>query len=88
MAAAFGALAANTPVAVTAFLAAADRVGGHRRQPPLGDPARWFDVFGAYDQLSSAQPLEQIGPSLTALVIWVGAPAVAGLAVALRREVK
>ena len=87
MAAAFGALAANTPVAVTAFLVAPTAWAAIAANLPP-ETARWFDVFGAYDQLSSAQPLEQIGPSLTALVIWVGAPAVAGLAVALRREVK
>ena len=87
MAAAFGALAANTPVAITAFLVAP--TAWARCRPDLPQSvARWFDVFGAYDQLASTRPFDQLGPSLTSVAVWVAIPAIVGVVVALRREVK
>jgi ABC-type transport system involved in multi-copper enzyme maturation permease subunit len=86
MAAAFGALAAQTAVALVAYLAAptawalvADGLQG---------VAPWFDVFTAYDQLSSSQPFDHLAQTLTAITVWVVVPSVVGIVRSLRREVK
>jgi hypothetical protein len=87
MAAGFGALAAQTAVAVGAFLVAPTvwTVAG-----PLlfGSNAQWFDVFSAYDQLSSDAPLTNLPQTLTAIAVWVVLPTTIGVARSLRREVK
>jgi ABC-type transport system involved in multi-copper enzyme maturation permease subunit len=87
MAAGFGALAAQTAAAVGAFLVAPTlwSVAG-----PLlfGSNAQWFDVFSAYDQLSSDAPLTNLPQTITAIVIWVVLPTTIGVARSLRREVK
>jgi ABC-type transport system involved in multi-copper enzyme maturation permease subunit len=87
MGAAFGALAANTPVALSAFLLAptlwtmlADSV--------LKSAAGWFDIFDAYGRLSSDQPLDDIAQTLTAIAVWVVVPAAIGLGGSMRREIK
>jgi hypothetical protein len=87
MAAAFGALAANTPAAITAFLVA-PTVWATVSTSVLGAAAPWVDIFTAYDRLASAHPFGELGQTLTAMAIWVVAPAVVGLARSLRREVK
>jgi ABC-type transport system involved in multi-copper enzyme maturation permease subunit len=87
MAAGFGALAAQTAAAVGAFLVAPTlwSVAG-----PLlfGSNAQWFDVFSAYDQLSSDAPLTNLPQTITAIAIWVVLPTTIGVARSLRREVK
>jgi ABC-type transport system involved in multi-copper enzyme maturation permease subunit len=87
MAAAFGALAANTPVALTAFLVA-PTVWAVAAQGALRAVAPWFDVFEAYARLASGHPFTHLGQTLTALSVWVVAPAGVGLVRSLRREVK
>jgi hypothetical protein len=87
MATAFGALAAQTTVAIGAFLAA-PVVWAKVSEPLLGKAAPWFDVFSAYDHLSSGHPLDHIGQTLTAVTIWVVVPATIGIARSMRREVK
>ena len=87
MGAAFGAVAANTPVALSAFLLAptfwamlADGV--------LGQAAAWFDIFEAYGRLSSDTPTQDVAQTLSAIAVWVVLPAAVGLARSLRREVR
>lgn len=87
MAAGFGALAAQTAVAVGAFLVAptAWAVAG-----PLlfGDNAQWLDVFAAYGRLASSSPLTDLPQTITAITLWVVLPATVGVVRSLRREVK
>ena len=58
MAAGFGALAAQTAVAVGAFLVA-PTVWSVVGPLLFGANAQWLDVFSAYDQLSSDAPLTE-----------------------------
>jgi len=87
MAAGFGALAAQTAVAVGAFLVAPTlwAVVG-----PLvfGGNAQWLDVFAAYDRLSSGTPLADLPQTLTAIAVWVVLPTTVGVVRSLHREVK
>jgi ABC-type transport system involved in multi-copper enzyme maturation permease subunit len=87
MACAFGALAGQTAVALVAFFVA-PTVWAAVSSELLKGASPWFDIFQAYDQLSSDQPLQHITHSLTAVGIWVVLPAVVGIARTLRREVK
>jgi ABC-type transport system involved in multi-copper enzyme maturation permease subunit len=87
MAAGFGALAAQTAVAVGAFLVAPTlwAVVG-----PLvfGANGQWLDVFAAYGRLSSSTPFADLPQTLTAIAIWVVLPTTVGVVRSLRREVK
>jgi ABC-type transport system involved in multi-copper enzyme maturation permease subunit len=87
MATAFGALAAQTTVAIGAFLAA-PAVWAQASEPLLGKAAPWFDVFSAYGQLSSNHPFDHLGQTLTAVTLWVVLPATIGVVRSLRREIK
>ena len=87
MAAAFAAIAGQTAVALVAYFifpsawaAFADNV--------LGGTARWFDIFAAYDRLSSPHPFDHMGQTLTAVACWIMVPAVLGIRRSLRREIK
>lgn len=87
MAAGFGALAAQTAVAVGAFLVAPTLwsiVG------PLvfAENAQWLDVFAAYGRLSSSTPFADLPQTLTAIAVWVVLPTTIGVVRSLRREVK
>jgi hypothetical protein len=87
MGAAFGALLANTPAAIGAFLLAptvwAALAGGVLR--PV---AQWFDIFETYGRLASSAPLDQFGHTITSVAVWILLPAAIGLTRSLRREVK
>lgn len=87
MGAAFGALASNTPLALSAFLLA-PTVWTMLADSVLRSAATWFDIFDAYGRLSSDHPLDGGAKTLTAVSVWVVAPAVVGLVLSLRREVK
>lgn len=87
MGAAFGALAANTPVALSAFLVA-PTVWAMLADSVLQSASGWLDIFEAYGRLSSDQPLDDIAQTLTAVAVWVVLPAAVGLRLSLRREVK
>jgi hypothetical protein len=87
MAAAFAAIAGQTAVALvayfifpTAWTAFAVNV--------LGRTADWFDIFAAYDRLSSPHPFGHIGQTLTAVGVWIMVPAVIGIRRSLHREIK
>lgn len=87
MAAAFGALAAQTPVAILAFYVA-PTAWAAAAEELLGDLAPWLDVFGAYSRLSSHEPFDELAKTLTAIAVWVVLPSVLGLLRSVRREVK
>lgn len=87
MAAAFGALAAQTAVALVAYFIAPTAFSLFSLAV-LGNAAPWFDVFSAFDRLSGSDPWTNVGQTLTAVTIWVVIPAVVGVARSLRREVK
>ena len=87
MAAAFGALAANTPVALTAFLVA-PTVWAMLSEGALQQVAAWFDIFEAYGRLASSTPFAHLGETLVAVTTWVIVPATIGVVRSLHREVK
>jgi hypothetical protein len=87
MACAFGAMAGNTAVALVAFFVA-PTVWAAVSSQLLKGASPWFDVFAAYDQVSSSHPLTHIAQTLTSVAIWVVLPTVIGIATSLRREVK
>ncbi|MET0324179.1 MAG: ABC transporter permease [Ilumatobacteraceae bacterium] len=87
MAAAFGALAAQSVVALVAYLAA-PTAWAIASDALFGEAAPWFDIFGAYDQLSSSQPFDHLAQTLTSITLWVIIPSVIGITRSLRREVK
>ncbi len=85
--ASFGALAANTPAALGAFLLA-PTVWATLANGALRPVASWFDIFDAYGRLSSDHPLEHLGPTVTSVAGWVVLPAAVGLVRSLPREVE
>jgi hypothetical protein len=87
MACAFGALAGQTALAIGAYLAA-PVVWAELSRNVLGDTAPWFDIFEAYNRLSSNQPWDDLGQTLTSVAVWVALPAVLGVRRSLRREIK
>jgi ABC-type transport system involved in multi-copper enzyme maturation permease subunit len=87
MACAFGALAANTPVALSAFLLA-PTVWVAVSTSLFGAAAPWLDVFAAYDRLASPHPFDDLARTVTAMVVWVVLPAAIGLWRSLHREVR
>lgn len=87
MAAAFGALAAQTAVALVAYFVA-PTAWAVLSSELLKGASSWFDVFSAYDQLSSGQPFDDFAKSLTAITVWVVVPSVLGIVRSLHREVK
>jgi hypothetical protein len=87
MAAAFGALVQQTAVAIVAYLAA-PIVWNAVSTVVLKGASEWFDIFSAYDRLSSTQPFHHIAHTLTAIAMWVVVPSALGVVRSLRREVK
>jgi ABC-2 type transport system permease protein len=87
MAAAFGALAAQTAVALVTYLVA-PLAWAILANGLLERVAPWFDVFSAYNQLASGHPFDHLPQVLTAITIWVVVPATLGVLRSLRREVK
>ncbi|MCU1396889.1 MAG: hypothetical protein JWM34_5317 [Ilumatobacteraceae bacterium] len=87
MACAFGALAAQTTVALVAYFAA-PAVWSAVAVALFGHLASWFDVFDAYGRLSSPNWTEHLGRSATSIALWVVAPTVIGIVRSLRRDVK
>jgi hypothetical protein len=89
MAAGFGELAAQTAVAVAAFLVAPTlwAVVGNA---VFGANAQWLHIFHTYDRLSGDQPLTDLPRTLTAIAVavWVVLPTTIGVVRSLRREVK
>jgi hypothetical protein len=88
MAAAFGALIAQSAGALVAFFvvpiawdAAGEAVLGRKAAP-------WFDIYAAYDRLASDDPWSHPNWTLTAVLTFVVLPAAIGVRRSLRREIK
>ena len=86
MAAAFGALLANTALALVAYYVL-PIVFSVLSATLLKDAGPWVDSGGAFQRLSSFST-ELLPQTITSLLVWVLLPAVVGLWVASRREVK
>lgn len=87
MGAAFGAVLANTAVAIVVFFIAptAWSLAG----PALfNDNAQWLDVFSAFGRLAERDMHGMLPETLTALTVWIVLPTVVGLWASSRREVK
>jgi ABC-2 type transport system permease protein len=84
--AAFGALAAQSTVALGAYLLA-PTIWSNAASQLLKGAAPWLDIFDAYERLSSAHPFHSLPQTLTAVSLWVFVPAALGLTRSLRREV-
>ena len=87
MAAGFGALSAQTAVAVAAYFVA-PTIWAAVGPTLFGAHAEWFDIFSAFERLSSEHPTADPAQSLTAVAIWIVLPTVVGVTRSLRREVK
>jgi hypothetical protein len=87
MGAAFGAVIAQTAVAILVFFVAptAWSLAG----PALfKDNANWLDVFGAFGRIAERDLHGMVPETLTAIGVWVVLPAIVGLWASSRREVK
>ncbi len=87
MAAGFGALSAQTAVAVAAYLVA-PTVWAAVGNVLLKSNAQWLDVFSAFARLASTHPLTDLPHSLTAIGFWIVLPTTIGVVRSLTREVK
>jgi preprotein translocase subunit Sss1 len=87
MAAGIGALTAQTAVAVGAYFVA-PTIWAAVAPPLLGAKSQWFDIFAAFERLSSEHPGTDLTRSLTAVAVWIVLPTVVGVIRSLRREVK
>ena len=87
MAAAFAAIAGHTAVALVAYFIFPSAWAAFASNV-LGGTAEWFDIFAAYDRLSSSHPFDNLGQTLTAIGCWIVVPAVLGIRRSLRREIK
>lgn len=87
MASAFGALVAQTAIAVAVYFVAptAYSMISQALFPQVAD---WFDVFATFDRLSGSNPGADLGQTLVSLGLWVVLPAIVGFTWAMRREVK
>ncbi|GAA3573470.1 ABC transporter permease [Kribbella ginsengisoli] len=87
MGAAFGAVIAQTAVAILVFFVAptAWALAG----PALfKDNANWLDVFGAFGRIAERDLHGMVPETLTAIGVWVVLPTIVGLWASSRREVK
>ena len=87
MGAAFGAVVAQTAVALLVYFIAptAWSLAG----PELfKERADWLDVFGAFGRIAERNFDGKLPESLTAIAVWIVVPTVLGLWISSRREVK
>jgi ABC-type transport system involved in multi-copper enzyme maturation permease subunit len=87
MGAAFGAVIAQTAVAILVFFIAptAWSLAG----PALfKDNANWLDVFGAFGRIAERDLHGMLPETLTAIGVWIVVPTIVGLWASSRREVK
>ncbi|WP_112241257.1 ABC transporter permease [Kribbella monticola] len=87
MGAAFGAVIAQTAVAILVFFIAptAWALAG----PALfKDNANWLDVFGAFGRIAERDLHGMLPETLTAIGVWIVLPTIVGLWASSRREVK
>ena len=87
MGAAFGAVIAQTAVAILVFFIAptawiAGRPGAVQGQRD------WLDVFGAFGRIAERDLHGMLPETLTAIGVWIVLPTIVGLWASSRREVK
>ena len=87
MAAGFGALSAQTAVAVAAYFVA-PTIWAAVAPSLLGTHCTWLDIYAAFDRLSSAHPFTDLTDSLCAVALWIAVPTVVGVVRSLRRKVE
>ncbi|NNG34361.1 ABC transporter permease subunit [Nakamurella aerolata] len=87
MASAFGALVAQTAIAVALYFLAPTAYS-MISQALFPEAAKWLDVFSAFDRLSSTHPGADLPATLLSITVWIVIPAVVGFTWAMRREVK
>jgi hypothetical protein len=87
MGAAFGAVIAQTAVAVLVYFVAPTvwTLAGHAL---FKDNAAWLDVFGAFGRIAERDLNGMLPETLTAIGVWILLPTVVGLWASSRREVK
>ena len=87
MGAAFGAVLANTAIAIVAFFIA-PTVWSLAGPAVFKDNAQWLDVFGAFDRIAERDMQGMLPETLTAITVWIVVPTIVGLWASSRREVK
>ncbi|QNE20371.1 ABC transporter permease [Kribbella qitaiheensis] len=87
MGAAFGALIAQTAVAILVFFIA-PTVWSLAGPALFKDNANWLDVFSAFGRIAERDLHGMVPETLTAIGVWVVLPTVLGLWASSRREVK
>jgi hypothetical protein len=86
MGAALGALLMQTAVAIVAYFVAPN-VALLAVANLAEDKIDWVDVNGAFQRLSAFDLSGHVGPTVTALALWIGLPLVLGVLRSLRRNV-
>jgi len=87
MGAAFGAVIAQTAVAILVFFVA-PTVWSLAGTALFKDNADWLDVFGAFGRIAERDMNGMLPETLTALAVWIVLPTIVGLWASSRREVK
>jgi len=87
MGAAFGAVLAQTAVALLVFFIAPS-VWSLAGPALFKDNADWLDVFGAFGRIAERDMGGKLPESLTAIAVWIVLPTIVGLWLSSRREVK
>lgn len=87
MGAAFGAVLAQTAVALLVFFIAPS-VWSLAGPALFKDNADWLDVFGAFGRIAERNMDGKLPETLTAITLWIILPTVVGLWLSSRREVK
>ena len=87
MAAAFGALIAQTAVGILVYYIA-PTAWSFAGPALFKDNANWLDVFGAFGRIAERDLHGMVPETLTAVGVWVVLPTIVGLWASSRREVK
>lgn len=87
MAAAFGAVLAQTAVALLVYFIA-PTVWALAAPKVLESRADWLDIFGAFERIAGRHLDGRLPESLTAIAAWIAIPTLLGLWFGARREVK
>jgi ABC-type transport system involved in multi-copper enzyme maturation permease subunit len=87
MGAAFGAVLANTAIAIVVFFIA-PTVWSLAGPAVFKDNAQWLDVFAAFGRIVARDLQGMLPETLTAIGVWIVLPTIAGLWASSRREVK
>ena len=87
MGAAFGAILAQTAIAVVVYFVA-PTLWSLAAPEVFGDRADWLDVFGAFGRIAERSFDGKLPESLTAVAVWIVIPTIVGFWIGNRREAK